>query len=96
MGFEIMFDDYLVRKKACLDYKNIDFRGLILVKNCNFPLCYALPIWGCCTNKNEFDSLESIHCRAARVIITSRVTCPLGMLEKQVTGTLYSTLIRSK
>ena len=28
MGFEIMFDDYLVRKKACLDYKNIDFRGL--------------------------------------------------------------------
>ena len=29
---------------------------------------YALPIWGCCTNKNEFNSLESIHCRAARVI----------------------------
>ena len=29
---------------------------------------YALPIWGCCTNKNEFNALESIHCRAARVI----------------------------
>ena len=29
---------------------------------------YALPIWGCCRNKNEFNSLESIHCRAARVI----------------------------
>ena len=29
---------------------------------------YALPIWGCWTNKNEFNSLESIHCRAARVI----------------------------
>ena len=29
---------------------------------------YALPIWGCCTNKNEFNSLEPIHCRAARVI----------------------------
>ena len=28
---------------------------------------YALPIWGSCTNKNEFNSLESIHCRAARV-----------------------------
>ena len=28
MGFQKMFDDYLVRKKACLDYKNIDFRGL--------------------------------------------------------------------
>ena len=41
---------------------------MILVKNWNFPLCYALPIWGCCTNKNEFNSLESIHCRAARVI----------------------------
>ena len=29
---------------------------------------YALPIWGCCTNKNQFNSLESIHCRAARVV----------------------------
>ena len=29
---------------------------------------YALPIWGCCTNKSEFNSLESIHCRGARVI----------------------------
>ena len=29
---------------------------------------YALPIWGSFTNKNEFNSLESIHCRAARVI----------------------------
>ena len=29
---------------------------------------YALPIWGSCTNKNEFNSLESIHCRAAKVI----------------------------
>ena len=29
---------------------------------------YALPIWGCCTNKNEFNSLKSIHCRTARVI----------------------------
>ena len=27
-----------------------------------------LPIWGCCTSKNEFNSLESIHCRAVRVI----------------------------
>ena len=41
---------------------------MILVTNWNFPLCYALPICGCCTNKNEFNSLEFIHCRAARVI----------------------------
>ena len=32
------------------------------------PVTNALPIWGCCTNRNEFNSLESIHCRAARVI----------------------------
>lgn len=31
-------------------------------------IAYALPIWGCCTNKNEFNCLESIHCRAVRVI----------------------------
>ena len=31
-------------------------------------ITYALPIWGGCTNKNEFNALESIHCRAARVI----------------------------
>ena len=31
-------------------------------------ITYALPIWGCTTNKNEFNSLESIHCRDARVI----------------------------
>ena len=41
---------------------------MILVKNWNFPLCYALPIWGCCINKNELNSLESIHCTDARVI----------------------------
>ena len=29
---------------------------------------YALPIWGCCTNKHDFNALESIHCRVARVI----------------------------
>ena len=39
--------------------------------------CVAM-IWGCCTNKNEFISLESIHCRAARVIY-NRATCPLRM-----------------
>ena len=31
-------------------------------------ITYALPIWGGCTNKDEFNALESIHCRAARVI----------------------------
>ena len=35
----------------------------------NLPsVTYALPIWGNWTNKNEFDSLESIHYRAVRVI----------------------------
>ena len=40
---------------------------------------YALPIWGCCTNKNQFNSLESIHCRAARVIYNLPRACPLRM-----------------
>ena len=26
---------------------------------------HALPIWGCYTNKNEFNALKSVHCRAA-------------------------------
>ena len=35
----------------------------------NLPsVTYALPIWGSWTNKNEFNSLESIHYRAVRVI----------------------------
>ena len=49
MGLEVVFNDYIVRRKALLDYKNIDFtqspywifkRGLpmILVKNSKFPL----------------------------------------------------------
>ena len=29
---------------------------------------YALPIWGCCTNKNEYNALESIVCRAVKFI----------------------------
>ena len=46
---------------------------------------YALPIWGCCTNKNEFNSLESIHCRAARVIYN----LPRDMPSEDVRKTAY-------
>ena len=31
-------------------------------------ITYAMTIWGGCTNKEGFLSLESLHCRAARVI----------------------------
>ena len=43
---------------------------------------YALPIWGCCTNKNEFNSLKSIHCRAARVIYNLPRDMPSGDIRK--------------
>ena len=50
-GLELKLDDHLVSEQAFLDYKNIDFTQLsrwifsrcqprILVKNCNFPLCF--------------------------------------------------------
>ena len=49
MGLEVVFDDYIDRKQALLDYKNMNFtqlpywifkRGqpMILVKNSKFPL----------------------------------------------------------
>ena len=53
-------------KRSCFLPKNslldLDFQVILP------SVTYALPIWGCCTNKNEFNSLESIHCRAARII----------------------------
>ena len=31
-------------------------------------ITYAMPIWGGSSNKDGFKSLESFHCRAARII----------------------------
>ena len=53
MGFEIMCNDYLVRKKASVDLKILILEGchtgffqkdlpMISVKNWNFPLCLFL------------------------------------------------------
>ena len=64
-------------KRGFVDKVNLIKRGRFSPRNSLFDLylkvilssvTYALPIWGCCTNKNEFNSLEPIHCRAARVI----------------------------
>ena len=46
----------------------------------NLPsVTYALPVWGSWTNKNEFNSFESIDYRLLELYITSRATCPLWM-----------------
>ena len=53
-------------KHRCFSPKNslldLDFHVMLP------SVIYVLPIWGCCTNENEFNSLESIHCMAARII----------------------------
>ena len=64
-------------KRGFVNKLNLIKRSRFLPKNSLLDLyfqvilpsvIYALPIWGCCTNKNEFNSLESIHGRAARII----------------------------
>ena len=64
-------------KRGFVNKLNLNKRSRFLPRNSLLDLyfkvilpsvTYALPIWGCCRNKNEFNSLESIHCRAARVI----------------------------
>ena len=53
---------------------------------------YALPIWGCCTNKNEFNSLKSTHCRAAKVIYNLPRDMPSGDIRKTANwGSLFDT-----
>ena len=47
-------------------------------------ITYALPIWGCATNKNEFNALESIHFRAARVIYNLSLDLPSVDVRKSV------------
>ena len=80
----VTIDNRLTWSKHILELKRGFVNKLNLIKRSRFlprnslldlyfkvilpSVTYALPIWGCCTNKNEFNSLESIHCRAARVI----------------------------
>ena len=65
------------REGSFVNQLNLIKRSHVLARNSLLDLyfkvilpsvTYALPIWGCCTNKNEFNSLECIHCRGARVI----------------------------
>lgn len=59
-------------KRGFVNKLNLIKRSRFLPKNSLLDLYFQviLPsvIWGCCTNKNEFNSRESIHCRAARII----------------------------
>ena len=66
-----------VFKRGFVNKLNLIKRSRFLPRNSLLDLYFnviltsvtnALPIWGCCTNRNEFNSPESIHCRAARVI----------------------------
>ena len=64
-------------KRGFVNKINLIKRSRFLPRNSLLDLCfkiilpsvtYELPIWGGWTNKNEFNSLESIHYRAVRVI----------------------------
>ena len=68
---------YCVPKRGFVNKLNLIKRSRFLPRNSLLDLyfkvflpsfTYALSIWECCTNKNEFNALESIHCRATRVI----------------------------
>ena len=91
--FGVTIDNKLTWSKYISELKRRFVNKLNLIKSSRFlprnslldlhfkvvlpSVTYALPIWGCCTNKNEFNSLESKHC--IELYITSRATCPLRM-----------------
>ena len=64
-------------KKSFVNKLNLLKRSSFLPRNILLDLyfkiilpsvCYALPIWGSFTNKGGFLALESLHCRAAKLI----------------------------
>ena len=76
------------RKRRFVSKLNLIKRSRLLSRNSLLDLyfkiispsvTYALPIWECCTNKNEINSLESIHYRLFELYITSRATRLLWM-----------------
>ena len=86
MGFQKMFDDYLVRKKACLDYKNIDFRGLphwifswfwSQIGIFHFVMRYQFA--GVVQIKMNLILWNSYIVGLLQLYITFRTTCPLRM-----------------
>ena len=86
MSFEIMFDDYLVRKKACLDYKNIDFRGLphwvfswFWSKIGIFLFVMRYQFGGVVQIKMNLILWNLYIVGLLELYITSRATCPLRM-----------------
>ena len=58
-----------------------------------FPsVTYAIQIWGGCTNKEDFNKLESLHRRAARLIFSLPSDMPsMSVLEKVKWKSLYDT-----
>ena len=86
MGFEIMFDDYLIRKKACLDYKNIDFRGLphwifswFWSKIRTFLFVMRYQFGGVVQIKINLILWNPYTVGLLELYITSHATCPLRM-----------------
>jgi hypothetical protein len=58
-------------------------------------ITYALVVWGGCSNKENFKSLERLHCRAARMIYCNYLdTCHQKMCFPKSVGTHYSSTIR--
>ena len=65
-------------KKSFVNKLNLLKRSSFLPRNILLDLyfneiilpsvCYALPIWGSFTNNDGFLALESLHCRAAKLI----------------------------
>ena len=51
---------------------------------------------GCATNKNEFNAVESIHCRAARVIYNLSLDLPSVDVRKSVKWDSLFDMYRAK
>ena len=74
MGLEVVFDDYLVRKQAALDYKNIDFK--------------QWPYWDFFKGVNPWfwSKIENITLRYGKTGNKKRATCFATLLQNELNG----------
>ena len=73
----------LIKRSRFLPRKNLlDLYFKIIVPS----LTYALPISRYATNKNEFNAMESIHCRASLLRRGSRSTSSPGLFPQKMGG----------